>query len=199
MTGYQWLIAGHAFLALMALPLGAFQLLRRRRGDALHRRVGRTWVFAMGLVAISSFAIRDLRPGQFSLLHILSVVTLVTVTLGVVQARRGNIEAHRAMMRGSWLGLVGAFIGAVAVPDRTIPTFVVSDPLGSLGALLAVAVGSGTVIVLGSVRRPTRPEVSPPPVVMATPRGDGSDGGDVSPGRGGGPARGDPAESRHRH
>ncbi len=146
MNAYHLLIAVHAFVALVALPLGVYQLLRRRRGDRQHVRVGRAWVFAMGIVAVSSFAIRDLRPGQLSLLHVLSAVTLLTVTLGVVQARRGNIEAHRGMMRGSWLGLVGAFTGAVAVPDRMIPTFVVTEPMQALAALGAV-IGCAVVAV----------------------------------------------------
>ncbi len=152
MSGYHLLIAVHAFTALMALPLGAYQLLRRRKGDRQHRRVGRTWVVAMGFVAVSSFAIRDLRPGQLSLLHVLSVVTLVTVTMGVVQARRGNIESHRGFMRGSWFGLVGAFTGAVAVPDRLIPTFVVTEPVQAAGALAAVAACAVVIIAVGSLR-----------------------------------------------
>ncbi len=188
MSGYEWLITVHAFVALVALPLGAYQLLRKRRGDALHRRVGRTWVLALGFVATSSFAIRDLRPGQFSLLHILSVVTLITVTLGVVHARRGNIDRHRGMMRGSWLGLVGAFIGAVAVPDRTIPTFVVSDPVGALGALAAVAAVSVAVVLIGSLRP-----------VHASSRSSvmGRESQGVR-GRGGDPGRGGQAASPHR-
>lgn len=154
MSGYHLLIATHVFVALVALPLGAYQLLRRRRGDRQHVRVGRAWVFAMGFVTVSSVAIRDLRPGQLSILHVLSVVTLVTVTLGVVQAGRGNIEAHRGMMRGSWLGLVGAFTGAVAVPDRMLPTFVVTEPLQALAALGAVMGCAVLVIGAGRFRTP---------------------------------------------
>lgn len=154
MTGISWLIAAHGFVAVVALALGAHQLLRRPRGDRTHRRVGRSWVTAMIFVAVSSFAIRDLRDGQLSLLHILSVVTLVTVTLGVVHARRGNVEAHRGMMRGSFFGLVGAFIGAVAVPDRTIPTFVLAEPLQAWAALAAAALCATAIVVAGSLTMP---------------------------------------------
>lgn len=154
MTDISWLIAAHAFVAVVALPLGVYQLLRRPRGDRVHRRVGRSWVAAMIFVAVSSFAIRDLRDGQLSLLHILSVVTLVTVTLGVVHARRGNVDAHRGMMRGSFFGLVGAFVGAVAVPDRTIPTFVLTEPLQALTALAAAALCAIAIVAAGSTRMP---------------------------------------------
>lgn len=148
MNAWTWLLAAHAFTASTALPLGAYQLLRRVKGDRRHRLVGWTWVVAMTFVATSSFAIRDLRHGRLSLLHVLSVVTLVSLVAGIIQIRRGNIAGHRAAMRGSWLGLVGAFIGAVAVPSRRIPTFVVTDPGGVAVALLAVMATAATVIGL---------------------------------------------------
>lgn len=133
------LLLSHLVAALIALPLGGFQLFRPTKGDPQHVLLGRVWAGLMLWVAITSYWIRDIRDGEFSLLHILSTVTLVTVTLGVISARRGNIAAHRGNMRGSWLGLCGAFIGAVAVPDRVIPTFVVTRPQDAALALLLIA------------------------------------------------------------
>jgi len=51
-------------------------------------------------------------------------------------------------MRGSWFGLVGAFIGAVVVPDRRVPTFVVTDPLGALTAAGAIVILTAALIGL---------------------------------------------------
>lgn len=150
------LIAVHAFVAAVALPLGAVQLWRRPPGDARHRRIGRVWIVGMLFVAVSSFWIRDIRPGQLSLLHVLSVVTVVSVVLGLVQIRRGEVAGHRAAMRGSWFGLLGAFIGAVAVPGRMLPTFVVDEPVGALAALVAVVACTALVLALGSVGSPRR-------------------------------------------
>lgn len=150
MTGWTLLVAAHAAAAIVCLMLGGYQLARRVKGDVSHRVTGWIWVFGMLFVATSSFAIRDLRDGRLSLLHVLSAVTLVTVTLGVVAVRRGNLAAHKGNMRGSWFGLVGAFVGAVAVPRRHIPTFVVAEPLGALAALVAL-VGL-TVAVIGLSR-----------------------------------------------
>lgn len=152
------LLAAHASTAMVCLLLGAYQLLRRVKGDRPHRITGWIWVAGMLFVATSSFAIRDLRDGQFSLLHALSLVTLVSLVIGVIAARRGRITPHRASMRGSWIGLSGAFIGAVAVPDRAIPTFTVSNPLGALAALAAVAAITAVVITLAHLAwRPHRP------------------------------------------
>lgn len=133
------LLLSHLLAALVALPLGGYQLFRPTKGDPQHVLLGRVWAGLMLWVAITSYWIRDIRDGEFSLLHILSTVTLVTVTLGVLHARRGNIAAHKGSMRGSWLGLCGAFIGAVAVPDRVIPTFVVTRPIDATIAVLLIA------------------------------------------------------------
>ncbi|MET1087188.1 MAG: DUF2306 domain-containing protein [Arthrobacter sp.] len=135
------LITVHAAAAGYALLLGAFQLLRRTKGGALHRVIGRTWVAAMLIVVGTSFGIRTLSDG-FSWLHALSVLTIVTVTAGVVAAFRRNIPSHRAFMRGSYFGILGAFIGVLAVPERRIPQMAVHDlPLLLLwiGALVLTA------------------------------------------------------------
>lgn len=148
------LVASHAFAASVAIPLGAWQLFRPTKGDQQHRVAGRVWVGAMLYVAVSSFWIRDLRHGELSFLHVLSVVTLVTVTLGLVAARRGNIAAHRGNMRGSWLGLLGAFVGATVVPARLIPRFVLGEPAQAAAALLAVLATTALVVAAGSLVSP---------------------------------------------
>ena len=155
------LLLSHLLAALVALPLGGYQLFRPTKGDPQHVLLGRVWSGLMLWVAITSYWIRDIRDGELSLLHILSTVTLVTVTLGVVHAHRGNIAAHRGNMRGSWLGLCGAFIGAVAVPDRVVPTFVMSRPLDAVVVVLLLVGLTLTLIKVGAMmtREP------PPPVV----------------------------------
>jgi uncharacterized membrane protein len=152
------LLATHAFAASVALPLGGWQLFRPTKGDHQHRLIGRTWVGLMLYVSFTSFWIKELRPGQFSAIHILSVVTIVTVSLGLFAAIRGDIKSHRGNMIGSWLGLLGAFIGAVAVPVRAIPTFVVTDPAQALAALVAVIITAAVVVALAKVLSDALPE-----------------------------------------
>ncbi|MGO1166373.1 MAG: DUF2306 domain-containing protein [Janibacter sp.] len=145
------LLVSHLVAALIALPLGGYQLFRPTKGDTRHVLLGRVWAGLMLWVALTSYWIRDIRDGEFSLLHILSTVTLVTVTLGVLNARRGNIAAHKGNMRGSWLGLCGAFIGAVAVPDRVIPTFVMTQPLDAVAAGLVLIGTTALLIRVGAL------------------------------------------------
>jgi uncharacterized membrane protein len=152
------LIATHAFAACSAWLLGAWQVFVSTKGDARHRLVGRIWVGLALYVAVSSFWMKELRPGQFSLLHILSVVTIVSVTLGIIAARRGRIRAHQGDMIGPWIGMTFAGIFAFAIPERDLPTFIVTDPVGAFTAAAAVILASAIVLGLSRllVREPMK-------------------------------------------
>ncbi|HEX7483857.1 MAG TPA: DUF2306 domain-containing protein [Candidatus Saccharimonadales bacterium] len=133
------LIIIHAVTASLSLLLGAFQLIRPKKGDRFHRMVGRTWVVCMYMVCVSSFFIQGVNEG-FSWLHGLSLFTLLTVSLGLYGAIKGNISAHKANMIGSYFGAVAAFVGVVAVPTRRIPQLAVQQmPLFFLFVGLIVA------------------------------------------------------------
>lgn len=117
---WTFIIIIHAVTASLSLLLGAFQLLRPKKGDRFHRMVGRTWVVCMYAVCASSFFIQGVSDG-FSWLHGLSLFTTLTVSLGLYAAIKGNISAHKANMVGSYFGSVAAFVGVIAVPTRRIP------------------------------------------------------------------------------
>ena len=113
------LIATHAGLAAIALVVGA-AVLSRRKGTASHKLLGRAWVALMVAVALSSFWIFEIRHGTGpSLIHLLSVWTLISLALAVWFIRRGNVRAHRGFMIGTFIGLVTA--GALALaPGRAL-------------------------------------------------------------------------------
>ncbi|WP_284985865.1 DUF2306 domain-containing protein [Arthrobacter sp. fls2-241-R2A-172] len=123
---WTFLIALHAIAAGYALIFGAVNLLRRNKGSVAHRILGRIWAVAMYVVVLTSFGIRTI-DGGFNWLHALSVLTFCTLTVGLWSVRTGNIRAHQRFMTGSYFGLVGAFIGVVAVPDRRLPQMAVHD------------------------------------------------------------------------
>src|SRR4051812_8431008 len=127
---HRWtlLIAAHAVGATLALMLGAYVVLRRRKGDRTHRRLGRVWVISMYWVAFSSFGIQRLTPGHFSWIHGLSAWTIVSLTVAVWAARTGRVRAHRQFVVGSYLGLVGAGLAATAFPVRLVPQTIVPAP-----------------------------------------------------------------------
>jgi uncharacterized membrane protein len=109
----------HLSAAVAALVLG-LALLPLRKGTRLHRSLGRTWGALMLVTAISSFWIT--RDGTFSWIHLLSAWVLIALALGVYFIRRGNVRAHKAFMVGTYLGLCGAGLGALA-PGRVLHFF----------------------------------------------------------------------------
>ncbi|MFW0772554.1 hypothetical protein ACLRGI_05245 [Paenarthrobacter nitroguajacolicus] len=104
-------------------------------------------------VVLTSFGIRTI-DGGFNWLHALSVLTFCTLTMGLVTVRRGNVPAHQRFMTGSYFGLVGAFIGVIAVPDRRLPQMAVHDLAGLTLWVAALALTAGlTVAGLMQLRR----------------------------------------------
>jgi uncharacterized membrane protein len=139
----------HAGGATVALALGAYNLIRRTKGDRPHRWAGRVWVVAMYWTVLSSFVIKELRPGHFSWIHGLSVFTFVTLSIGLWGAVTHRVQVHRNFMTGSYFGLVGAFVGAVVVPARRIPQWAVHQPLGlALGAAISLAVAAAVIVAV---------------------------------------------------
>ncbi|AKT50769.1 DUF2306 domain-containing protein [Arsenicicoccus sp. oral taxon 190] len=154
MTEFTPLIASHAVAALVVLLLGPLQIWRRRR-DRAHRYLGRTWAVAMVVTCLTSFLIH---PHGFSWLHGLSLVTLGSLTLGIVGIRRRDVRMHTRNLIGSYLGTVAAFAFAALVPTRLIQTTLHQDPATILGVaaavLLAVAAWSAGVLRLTRARSP---------------------------------------------
>jgi uncharacterized membrane protein len=148
-----WLIPLHAAGATVALVLGAYQLIRRVKGDRRHRIIGVVWVVAMYWTVIS-FWIKELNDGRFSWIHGLSVFTFITLSIGLWAALTGRRHAHRGFMTGSYLGLIGAFIGAVVVPARDIPQWAVHQPLALTAAALGCVAVAAAVILLSGRRSP---------------------------------------------
>ncbi len=97
--GVIWL---HLFTIVVALGLTPV-LLWRPRGTPGHRAFGYAWAAAMFLTAVDSLFVTT-KPGQFSLIHILSVFTIVMVPILVQAARRGNVARHRRTVRGLIIG-----------------------------------------------------------------------------------------------
>src|SRR3954453_5827314 len=153
------LIALHAAGATLAVVLGAYVVLRRRKGDLLHRRVGRVWMVSMYWVCFSSFGIQRLTPGHFSWIHGLSLWTLFSLTMAIVAAMGHRVRAHRAWVVGTYFGLVGAGLAAVAFPVRMVPQTAVHDP----GLLLAAGAGV-TLLAVG----PIQPAARAPRLVRPT-------------------------------
>jgi uncharacterized membrane protein len=79
------------------------------KGTMSHRVLGWSWVLLLMVIALSSFWINGLRQfGPFSLIHLLSIFTLIVLPIGVLHARRGRITRHRWTM-------ISIFTGALVI------------------------------------------------------------------------------------
>ncbi len=131
----------HVYAAVAAIVLGAY-VFARRKGTATHRRAGRLWVFLMVIVCLSSFAIHEIRLwGRWSPIHILSVLTLISLATAVHLVRRGQIRSHRLTMISTYFGslvIAGVFS---FMPGRIMYELAakgVDASVGAAGALFNV-------------------------------------------------------------
>lgn len=100
----------HLIAALGAFGVATLQIFGPK-GTLPHRTLGWIWVVFMATVAISSFFIHAINPQGFSLIHLLSVLTLIGLPMLVLAARRHDVKAHRRHAINLYLGaLVGAGI-----------------------------------------------------------------------------------------
>ncbi|MGL4238233.1 DUF2306 domain-containing protein [Tabrizicola sp.] len=146
----------HVAAALLAVLLGPIVLLRRSR-DVWHRVLGRVWVLAMALTAVSSFWINETRTiGPFSVIHVLSVLTLLGLWDGVRHARAGRTAAHSSMMRTLYVfGIIVPGLFTLA-PDRRMGMVLFPDQGWAGFALVASVIVPVILVVLVRQRRGRR-------------------------------------------
>jgi uncharacterized membrane protein len=88
----------HAYSAMVALVLGATQFAAPK-GTMPHRIMGWVWVSLMVTVAASSFMIHTIcQIGPFSIIHGLSILTLILLPVAVMHARSHRVFRHRRAM-----------------------------------------------------------------------------------------------------
>jgi len=108
----------HLSTVVPAVPLGAWLLWRKKKGDVAHRIGGRIWALMMVGTAIDSFWIRTI-TGGIGPIHLFSVLVMVQVPRAIWFARSGQIDRHMKAMRGTYFGLIAAGVIAMA-PGRML-------------------------------------------------------------------------------
>ena len=107
----------HVAAAMTALLIGTVLLLGVK-GNTLHRTLGWTWVIAMATTAVSSLFIRQINPGSFSLIHLLSGWTIIALPMAVYAARKHKVQQHRRAMTGMFVGGLIVAGGLTFLPGR---------------------------------------------------------------------------------
>lgn len=75
-------------------------LLLMKRGTRQHRGLGMVWMGLMLATAIISLFVRVIHPGDFSPIHIFSIITLIGVPRALWLARQHRIAEHRRTILG---------------------------------------------------------------------------------------------------
>ena len=90
-------------IAAIAAVLISGVVMFREKGTVRHRIMGRVWAVLMLYVAVGSFFIQA--RGRFSVIHILSVVIIVSIASAVYSIRKGNVRRHKISMSTSYASL----------------------------------------------------------------------------------------------
>lgn len=110
----------HLVTVIPALLLGIF-VFWREKGTALHRLLGRVWVALMLITSVSSFFIT--RNNQYSWIHLLSIVSIISISVSLWAIRQGKTDVHRGCMRGVFFGAIVAGVFAALIPGRIVQQF----------------------------------------------------------------------------
>ena len=115
------MIVSHLILALIALIIGSINLISKK-GTKRHKLIGWFWIMFMSYVAISSFWIKELNDGAYSWIHLLSIVTLLSLIFSIIAIKFGFVKIHSFFMLGTYIGLFIAGIFTL-MPGRYIANF----------------------------------------------------------------------------
>ncbi|MGB7335607.1 MAG: DUF2306 domain-containing protein [Salaquimonas sp.] len=108
----------HMVAAVGALVLGAI-VLWKKKGNRVHKLNGRIWVALMMVTALSGFFIHEIKVwGNFSPIHIFSIVTPISLLFAIYEARKGDIDGHQRTMKATYIGGMLIAGGFTFLPGR---------------------------------------------------------------------------------
>ena len=148
--------AVHVAAAVAALILGPILFLRAKGGRS-HRQLGYAYVAAMAVTSVPGLPMDAFGP--VSPFHILSIVSLVTISLGAgfivfgarlarsEKTRKGLTAGHMQFMAWSYIGLAAA--GLAQVGSRLVADSVVFGlpGWGAVIAASALTIAAGALLI----------------------------------------------------
>lgn len=110
----------HIVFAVAAFVLGIV-LFVGKKGRLAHRVLGWMFVAFMSGVVVTAWNIRMINPGGFSFIHYIFIpLTVISLVVGVVAARRGRVKHHRQAMIGLYIGALVIAGGFTFMPGRAM-------------------------------------------------------------------------------
>lgn len=136
----------HVGFVLVAICLGPAVFARKSR-DRWHRRMGRVWVIAMAMTALTSFWISDAAMiGPFGPIHLLSVLTLGGLWTAVVAIRAGHVAVHMTTMKALYFWAIGVAGLFTFLPGRRMNEVFFANNAVVGFVVMAVFIGGGLLV-----------------------------------------------------
>ena len=95
-------------------------LMTLRKGRRFHLVAGWVWVSLVAVTAGSTLFITQLNHGSWSLLHLFTGWTLITLPLAVWAAKRHVVAQHRRAMMGLFYGGFAINFFIAFIPGRAM-------------------------------------------------------------------------------
>lgn len=132
----------HLSTVIPAIPLGAYVMLARKGGKR-HKSLGKIWLGLMFVTALSTLFIRHANNGNFSWIHLLTLLTFVAIPQAILSARAGRIAEHKKHLRNFFFGsLIIAGVTAFA-PGRTMWQWAFASPATAVAVTAPVTMNGG--------------------------------------------------------
>jgi uncharacterized membrane protein len=153
----------HVLTVVPAAVLGIY-MFWARKGTPRHRMLGKIWLLLMVAAAFSSFFIHEIRTwGEFSPIHLISIMVIVSAYAAINSARRHNIRAHKRAVTSMYIGgILGAGVFTLW-PGRIMNKVLLGDLGGGGGQATIQAIFASAFVVAVSyfvivwkARRPRR-------------------------------------------
>ena len=104
----------HAFFALLAVPLGLFVFLTQK-GTGQHKFLGKIWITSLGIVSVTAVFIQEITPGEYSFIHLLIPVTLITLVVSIWSIRRYKQTKMQKYKKLHMTTMINVYIGALVI------------------------------------------------------------------------------------
>lgn len=109
----------HIVVAIAALIFGLV-MFSRRKGDRVHKLMGKLFLVFMLMTAGTAIFIREINGGSFSWIHVFVPLTFFAAWEVVHYVRKGNIARHKRAVTGLFFGALLIPGLAAFLPGRTM-------------------------------------------------------------------------------
>ena len=104
----------HSVLAILAIPLGLYIIITKK-GTKSHKMLGRIWVTALLIVSLTAIFIQTIKPGQYSLIHLLVPYTIGSLIYSIWNIRRFKKTKIKRYKIAHMRSMIGVYIGALLI------------------------------------------------------------------------------------